>query len=699
MEGKGKEPANPKKRERADSQHNPATEEKMSGTSEGEGTDKLRDGCKVYIGGIPNGVTAEEELTQELKKVGDLWDLRIVRSKGKSKNSAIVHFKNKAFSPKDIEQLNKITLEGNKITACYPEERTRLQTVEREPDVVFIIGDKEKLTSSIEELRQVLADHPDPEDVLDGYTGEEPLDTGKHPLLARPGPSLQPPRWIHVQLQVVDCEETSSTTLALRDDKCYGAGFMNRNGVWYDLGQDLREWHGIDKQLPPEYNSVCLDWGYHLWSDVADYELISEKLGSSIYLGKESATAAVRTLSRYPDVEEDDKPMLALTVLMIMVCESARFNHIFRSIDAGWDTEMELTHQQYEYTRSWREISLALLRWKDHGHNSKRWPQEQHSLMGIKYPVDALRVVCLLFNNDQRTKQMDLKYTIEEDKEGGFNAFIKELRGVLAHHDHQEGILDGHPDPEYVSALNKPAMLAKQCINRWPARLINIKLQVQQLSGKETSTTLAVRDNNAHLLGFMNQQGVWYDLKEEQSRFKDNELPPEFNSEPLNWGSYKDILGISERGVEDSSWGLMEEEDVDVSAWDEVREKLGTENLGKDFAINAVRTLSRYPHVEKGDCPKLALAGLIIIFCESARLDPVHKHIQHFWDWEDDIQHRGFPNQLMEYVQKSDLVSQALVLWKASRWSRSFLPSTELRGMGILIPEDALKLVHLVRNC
>lgn len=578
------------------------------------------------------------------------------------------------------------------------------EMVEREPDVVFIIGDREKFTSSIKELRGVLMHHANPEDALHGCKDKELLDTGEHPALARPRPSQQPPRWIHVKLRVVAGEETSSTTLALRDDQCYGAGFMNQNGVWYDLGQGPWWWHDCDKQLPPEYNSVRLDWDYHLRSDIAqiDYDCISERLGR-IRLGKESARAAVRTLSRYPDVEEREKPMLALAELIIMVCESARFNSIFKSIATRWNKGMVCPKKLYEYTRSWRQISLALLRWKDHGHNSNRWPL--HSEMGINRPVDALRVVCLVFNSDERTKQIDMEYTIGNKK--GYSRFIKELRDELAQHDHQEGILDGHPNPDSVSAYN-PALLARQRRRSWPARLIHIKLRLaEEEAEEETWTTLAVRDDNAYLLGFMNQKGVWYDLQRVwyELQSKDERLPAEFNPEQLWWGSYKDILGIRDRLAYLSL--STENQYVDVSAWDKVREKLGTEGLGKDFAVKAVRTLSRYPVVEEGDCPRLALAGLIIMVCESARLNPVHDHIEAGWDGTV----TGFSKQLMEYVQRSDLISETLLLWKASGYRGwpggnhdgpdeaildMMYQDTKLHRMGIRSPEHALDSVHLV---
>ncbi|KAF7012666.1 hypothetical protein CFC21_026833 [Triticum aestivum] len=573
------------------------------------------------------------------------------------------------------------------------------ETVEREPDVVFIIGDREKFTSSIEELRGVLMRHEHPEDALHGCKDKVLLDTGKHPVLARRRHSQQPPRWIHVKLEVVAGEETSSTTLAIRDDECCAAGFMNQNGVWYDLAPHYPWRRSGDKQLPPEYNSVRLDWDYRLWSDVAQYELIHERLGR-ICLGQESARAAVRMMSRYPDVEEHEEPMLALAQLIIMVCESARFNPISESIATGWDTRIECPKELYEYTRIWRQISVALLRWKDHGHNSNRWPQQQHSEMGINCPVDALRIVYLLFNSDDRTKQIYMQYTIKE--KAGFSTFIEQLRDVLARHDHQEGILDGHPNRKSDSDLNNRALL-HEC----PARLIHIKLQ---LVGEETSTTLAVRDNDVHLLGFMNHEGVWY---EAWDRFKGDRLGAEFNPKSLMWGSYKHMLPRLNVGL--LRFLSLSNDDGDVSRpklhlsdWDKVRKKLGTERLGKDFAVEAVRMLSRYPVVEKGECPRLALAGLIIMFCESARLDPVHEHIANVWE---DDNGTGFPKEVMEQVQGLDMISDTLLIWKDTgyhRWPqdndnrasiREICVRDWLHGIGIRTPKDALDVVHLVPAC
>lgn len=256
-------------------------------------------------------------------------------------------------------------------------------------------------TASIEQLRRVLADHPDREDALVSEApddkGKALLDTAKHPaVLARPC-ARQPRRLIHIKLVAVAGEDTSSTTLAVRDDKCYGVGFKNQSGVWYDLGNQ-----GGDMALPSEYNSVLLDWGvsYKDILHLSDWDQVVKEL-DSVSLGKEFLMKAVRTLSRYPDVEDCDlNTRLALAGLMIMVCESAKFNHFHKHFVHGWGSGTGFSRELVNYIRNWGHISRALL-------ENKWWDDSELKSMGISGPIDALNVVHLVFNNtDAQPKQV-----------------------------------------------------------------------------------------------------------------------------------------------------------------------------------------------------------------------------------------------------------------------------------------------------
>jgi len=173
---------------------------------------------------------------------------------------------------------------------------------------------------------------------------------------------------------------------------------MNQNGIWYELVEDVSNW---SRMLPPQYKSVGLGWGMHYRSILQAHSLeeVVETLNSA-RLGRDFATKAVRTLSRYqhrdPDVIQN--PRLALAGLILMVCESARFSTLHKYFAGGWDTWTPFSRPLTGYIYSWGYISNALLRWKRDGY-SKWNPKDKYgNKMGIKSEKDALDAVRLVCN-------------------------------------------------------------------------------------------------------------------------------------------------------------------------------------------------------------------------------------------------------------------------------------------------------------
>jgi hypothetical protein len=105
---------------------------------------------------------------------------------------------------------------------------------------------------------------------------------------------------------------------------------------------------------------------------------------------------------------------------------------------------------------------------------------------------------------------------------------------------------------------------------------------------------------------------------------------------------------------------------------DDVVRKLKAAHLGREFAIEAVRRLSRYDpsNVAAGDDnPRLALAGLIFIVCESARMNPLHNAFACGWGTG-----TGFTEQLMtDYVQNHNYSNKSRKLrkWKNESYAES----------------------------
>jgi hypothetical protein len=132
-------------------------------------------------------------------------------------------------------------------------------------------------------------------------------------------------------------------------------------------------------------------------------------------------------------------------------------------------------------------------------------------------------------------------YTIGDEL--SFTEFIMALRRILADHPNREDILDEHPDFLNLSSTRQHPVLAKQCA-RQPKRWLHIKLQVE---GKEAAcwTTLIMRDDNLYVCGFMNQQGV-YGLIDNDEKSKQM-LPKKYCDKDvrrLKWTvQYKSILG------------------------------------------------------------------------------------------------------------------------------------------------------------
>ncbi|XP_066341261.1 60 kDa jasmonate-induced protein-like [Miscanthus floridulus] len=128
--------------------------------------------------------------------------------------------------------------------------------------------------------------------------------------------------------------------------------------------------------------------------------------------------------------------------------------------------------------------------------------------------------------------------------------------------------------------------------------------------------------------------------------------------------------------------------------WEKVVDKLNSERLGKTSAVNAVRVLSRFSEGNllsaNGEAEaRLALVRLMVMICDSARMNPVLDAIAGGWN-----NGTGFTKQLMDYIRYWDRISTALQDWRDSSY-RTWEKDDKLEGIRIKSPEDALDVVHL----
>ncbi|CAD6258211.1 unnamed protein product [Miscanthus lutarioriparius] len=245
---------------------------------------------------------------------------------------------------------------------------------------------------------------------------------------------------------------------------------------------------------------------------------------------------------------------------------------------------------------------------------------------------------------------------------GNYNDFILALRDILTAH-------DDNPRQFVCDYRNGRIhhVLPKQKLPREPKRWIYIKLVLKD--GAET--TLAVRDDNVYLIGFMNQRGELFEFGfsgtiDRSKRSRPMLRGSRFLECDVNYGS---LLHGGARNLKN-----ME--------------------LGRAFALFAVRQLSGYYQGQGrivGDNTRRALAGLMVIVCEATRMRPLletagwhdrfscfikSKHVDYIWGWGD--------------------MSEALLRWK--RDGNTFQFPKCLEDIGVGGPCKALDIVELLLN-
>jgi len=121
---------------------------------------------------------------------------------------------------------------------------------------------------------------------------------------------------------------------------------------------------------------------------------------------------------------------------------------------------------------------------------------------------------------------------------------------------------------------------------------------------------------------------------------------------------------------------------------------VATTTLGMAFAVGAVHVLSRFDSRTRGDRDNTdrALLGLMVMVCDSARIEPACDTIARNWDNGTEL-----TKQLRDYRWNWPVISGALLDWRDHAY-QGWPENTKLESIGITSPEDALKVAPLVFN-
>jgi hypothetical protein len=232
---------------------------------------------------------------------------------------------------------------------------------------------------------------------------------------------------------------------------------------------------------------------------------------------------------------------------------------------------------------------------------------------------------------------------------------------------------NNHGAIEEIKVDNLSArMLPKQGKLNQPFFHIKLHAKKQENSNETWTTTLAMRKDNLYIVGFTGKDGKWFMLVDRQ-----RPLQKECSSTKLDWDvRYKSIMNLKVQ--------------------DQVKRTLSNTRLGMAFANRAVRRLSQYPDHEYEDenLTRLGLAGLIVLICESARMESIHKELQSSDEW--DTKGVLIEKDVLDYIWDWGTVSAALILWQKRGYAKDGYPGdSSLRdalGIRLVLNSDNVQV-------
>jgi len=265
-----------------------------------------------------------------------------------------------------------------------------------------------------------------------------------------------------------------------------------------------------------------------------------------------------------------------------------------------------------------------------------------------------------------RMWQPDISYMVGNDAEG-FSTFIIELRRLVTDHPRCRDLVADHPDLSSTSnnKVLRNVLKDPDTHRIQPESLFHhIKLEAEAEEGVEetSSIILVMRCDNLDVIGFIKDRRAFYYVPGSR-----RELPEEYSSILLEW------------------WGDYGRDREQI---------LGPARLGKTFMAEAVRELSRFTDRGPSEEAKRSLVGLMIMVCDSARMEPVREAMAGGWN-------KG-GTELTEQLHKYNrcgwpVISGALLDWRDHAY-QGWPQNRTLESMGITSADDALKLVPLVLN-
>jgi hypothetical protein len=203
------------------------------------------------------------------------------------------------------------------------------------------------------------------------------------------------------------------------------------------------------------------------------------------------------------------------------------------------------------------------------------------------------------------------------------------------------------------------------------------------LNGKGgAAPTVAIRSDNAYIVGFTNSKGTWYQLSRTGAQEKlvdDNPVMAGFD------GNYNTLIGGSDKLLT-LNVAKFSVAAAAATCWNH---KAGNTSYGDDCGSDEEEESGM---LRAGDPLKVAVATLAVAICEAARFVPVSTVIGKGWG----EQRVSVTAKEVSYIMDWGDLSRALLKWKSGGY-KDDKPFQPFKGIGINNGEEALAVVALLK--
>ncbi|CAO2140969.1 unnamed protein product [Urochloa humidicola] len=223
--------------------------------------------------------------------------------------------------------------------------------------------------------------------------------------------------------------------------------------------------------------------------------------------------------------------------------------------------------------------------------------------------------------------------------------------------------------PSTITKAQRPVLAKETGEDKQPPRWIHVKL-----NGKSgAAPKVAIRSDNAYIIGFTNSQGTWFQLSKAGTKVNLVSDKPEMAGFD---GNYNTLIKPGDKGEPGGVDGLP---------------RL---NLNKFSTADAAGKLWNHKKGAKDDEElKKAIGTLAVVVCEAARFTPVYDAINKNWDQNK----ASITTKEVGFIKNWGDLSTQLLKWKDNKYTGDADLFKKFSGIGIQNGKQALDAVQLVK--